>query len=197
MTEGPPPGPRRRPRPRGPRGFETVPELTNEQVAGRIRGHEGSSPRQEVEPAAPRPTRPPAGRRRRQGRTTTSDSLLVLGLVVVGLVALRFLLPTSPIGVAASNPPGGSQVAAAPTTAVLPTQTWPPGSIQTLLPGVEPSVLATESVASPPATSAPTAVATVPPAATPTLKPGLTPKPTPKVTAPPTQAPGRPTLLVK
>ena len=72
---------------------------------------EGVVPRRQLESPAPFVRRPPR-RRQGKGRTVGSDAILILGLVVVGLVAVRFLLPAGvPLSVSATSSPAGSAVA--------------------------------------------------------------------------------------
>ena len=168
--------PRGRPRPR-PRGFDDVPELSDEEVERRVGVRAGAAPRVPIERTA-RPTRPA----RREERTTARDSLLLVGLVVVGLVAVRVFLPDGPMTAASTSAPSGSQAAvvtsgptssAAPAT-LVPVITLPPGSAEPSA-SVEPSL-------------EPTVEPTVP-GPTPTLRPGETPRPTPRTTPKPTTAP--------
>ncbi len=171
--------PRPRPRPR-PKGFDDVPELSNEEVERRVDVRGGAAPRGPVE----RAPRVPRGPRRRE-RTVARDSLLLIGLVIVGLVAVRVFLPDGPLSPSSTNAPSGTQAVAASIPATSNGQT--PGAativpVITLPPG---TVLPTALVE-------PTAEPTEPPP-TPTLAPGQTPKPTPKVTPRPTTVPTTPT----
>lgn len=174
--------PRGRPRPR-PKGFDDVPELSDEEVERRVGVRGGAAPRVPVE-RTPRPPRPA----RREERTTARDSLLLVGLVVVGLVAVRVFLPDGPLTAASTSAPSGSQAAdvgSAPTASVAP---------QTLVP-----VITLPPGAPSPSPAEPTVEPTVP-APTPTLKPGETARPTPRVTPrstpKPPPPPGSPTLTV-
>jgi len=183
---------RRTPGPKRPRGFDDVPQLSDEEVEQRIGVREGVVPRRQLESPPPFARRPP-GRRQRKGRTVGSDSILILGLLVVGLVALRFLLPASgPLSVSATSTPDGSAVAigSAPGGTPAPGKS---GVVVTLGPVVDPSLDLT-STPTPVVTAGPSAPAgpTTPPIPTPTLRPGQTPHPTgtPKPTLKPSFTPG-------
>lgn len=178
--------PRGRPR---PKGFDDVPILSDEEVERRVDVRGGAAPHGPVE-RAPRVVRPP----RRKERTVARDSLLLIGLVIVGLVAVRVLLPDGPLSPAASNSPSGTQavVASVPPASATSSQAPTLVPVITLPPG---SALPTAIVE-------PTAEPTTP-APTSTPRPGTTPKPTPKVTPKPTPvptpvptAPNRATLIV-
>lgn len=188
-------GPRgRRPSSR-PKGFEDVPELSPEEVERRVDVRGGGVP------LAPAPVeRPVRDLRRsvRRDRTGARDALLVLGLVVVGLVTVRLLLPDGPLTASETDSPSASAIAAgsvSPPT-LGPTRT---PSLQTLTPIATPSGVpgsVTPSVE-------PTAVPPTPvPQPTPTLRPGQTPRPTPVPTKTPTPTagptqPNRATVIVR
>ncbi|MBI2781838.1 MAG: hypothetical protein HYX55_08610 [Chloroflexi bacterium] len=148
--------------------------LSDEEVERRVGVRGGGTPRAPIE-RPPRVTRPP----RREERTTARDSLLLVGLVIVGLVAVRVFLPDGPLAASATSTPSGTQAAIAtsapsgsPGPTIVPVITLPPGSSG-------PSVGPTLEVTVPPTAPAPT----------PTLKPGETPRPTPKPTTKPTSGP--------
>jgi hypothetical protein len=148
--------------------------MSTEEVERRVDVRAGA-PRDPME----RPVRrlPPS---RRQDRTIARDALLLIGLIIVGLVAVSFLLPNGPLTASATASPGGTLAAVvsagastgAPGTAGAPSLT----PIVVVEPSVDPNQ--SPSVA---ASLAPTAVPTAAPP-TPTLKPGETPHPTPKPT---------------
>lgn len=169
-----------------PRGFEDVQELSDEEVERRVSVRGGAPPRAPVERPV-RTARPP----RREERTVARDSLLLIGLVIVGLVTVRLLLPDGPLTAVSTSSPGATLTAAGSPSAGAPSPSRTP-SLITLPPGVTPTP-------GPPVTEAPPTVAPTP---TPTLKPGETPHPTPKPTPKPTAKPtaGPPataTVLVK
>ena len=187
----------RRPRASGkpplkPKGFEDVPQLSPEEVSRRVEVLGGGAPREPIERPVRR-TPPP----RPQERTIARDALLLIGLAVVGLVAVAFLLPNGPLTGSSTIPPGTQAAVAsvAPTTTALGT---PAGPSPTLIVVVDPSLTVTA-----PPTEVPTALPTAAPP-TPTLKPGQTPRPTPKPTPvvtpkptpKPTPPPGSPTMTV-
>ena len=102
----------------------------------RERRRRPATPARTPTPFVRRPPRP----RQRKGRSVGSDSILILGLLVVGLVALRFLLPASgPLSVSATSSPDGSAVAigSAAGGTVAPRQS---GAVVTLGPVVNPSL---------------------------------------------------------
>lgn len=165
--------PRPRPRPR-PKGFDDVPELSNEEVERRVDVRGGAAPRGPVE-RVPRVARAP----RRQERTVARDSLLLIGLVIVGIVAVRVFLPDGPLSASATSSPSGTQAAIASIAPRATIGTTP--GIQTLVP----VITLPPGSALPSDTLEPTAEPTVP-GPTPTLKPGQTPRPTPKPTVAPT-----------
>lgn len=154
--------PRGRPRPT-PKGFDDVPVLSDEEVERRVDVRGGGTPRGPAERPvrASRQPRPPE-------RTVARDSILLIGLVIVGLVAVRLLLPDGPLTGSPTQSPGGSLVVVA---SVVPSTSAPTRT---------PSLVTLEPVATP--TPGASAVPTATPAPTPTLKPGETPKPTPKPT---------------
>ncbi|MEA2675229.1 MAG: hypothetical protein QOI92_2421, partial [Chloroflexota bacterium] len=187
----------RRPRPPSkaptkPKGFEDVPVLSTEEVERRVDVRGGGTPHDPVE----RPVRRVTPRRKPE-RTGARDALLLIGLLIVGLVAVSFLLPNGPLTGSATTPPGTEAAVAsigtpspAPVTAAAPSAT----SLVVVDPSLE--------VTAPP-TGAPTVMPTAAPP-TPTLKPGQTPHPTPKptpvVTPRPTPGPTQPnsaTVIVK
>ena len=183
-------------RPRGPRrpssgrkGADDIPELSPEEVERRIDLRGGGAP---IAPAVvERPVRD--FRRSGRRRTIARDALLALGLVVVGLVTLRVILPDGPLTASATSGPSASAAAVGSIGApsLGPTRT---PSLQTLFPIGSPSGA--------PATALPTDAAPTPePEPTPTLRPGQTPRPTPVPTKkPPTPAPtsaNRATVIVK
>lgn len=191
MSDGTPKRPRT---PRGrpglqPKGFDDVPILSDEEVERRVGVRGGGAPQAPIERAARVPRSP-----RRRERSTARDSLLLIGLVIAGLVAVRVFLPDGPLTASATSSPGASLVAidsvgpspsAAATAAlhtVVPVITLPPGSATPVPPTAAP-------------TPEPTAA---PPTGTP--KPRVTPRPTVKLpTAPPTPPPtaaNRATLIV-
>ncbi|HET7181371.1 MAG TPA: hypothetical protein VFI15_03980 [Candidatus Limnocylindrales bacterium] len=207
MTDVPPPDEPSKPKP--PRGRPRRPKdvvdeaiLSDAEVARRVDVRGGGTPRAPIERAPARAPRAPA---RRSERTGARDSLLLIGLVIVGLVAVRLFLPDGPLTASATASPGGSQAAVA-TASPVPLETAAPtGGLITLPPS---SFDASPSVA--PITAPPI---TAPPAPTPTLKPGQTPAPTPRVTPTPkptktptpthtpvptqTSGPGTATLIVE
>jgi hypothetical protein len=153
-----------------PKGFEDVPELSPEEVSRRVEVLGGGAPHEPIE----RPVRriPP---QRKQERTVARDALLLIGLAIVGLVALSFLLPNGPLTASSTTPPG-TQAAVASVA----TSTGAPGTPAG--PSPSPIIVVDPSLD---ASAAPTAAPTVQPTAarpTPTLKPGQTPHPTPKPT---------------
>jgi hypothetical protein len=168
-----------------PRGFEDVPELSDEEVERRVGVRGGAPPRAPVERPV-RTARPP----RREERTVARDSLLLIGLVVVGLVTVRLLLPDGPLTAVSSSSPGTSLTAISSPGASGPGPSRTP-SLITLPPGLTPS----------PGTVVTDGPPTEPPAPTPTLRPGQTPaptaKPTPKPTAKPTAGPTTAEILIK
>jgi Prealbumin-like fold domain len=189
----------RRPRPpskapTNPKGFEGVPVLSAEEVERRVDVRGGGTPHEPVE----RPVRraPPG---RRPERTTARDALLLIGLAIVGLVAVSFLLPNGPLTGSPTTPPG-TLAAAASIGTPSPVPTTPAVPSATALVVVDPSVEVTV-----PPTDAPTLAPTAAPATpAPTLRPGQTqhptPKPTPVVTPNPTPGPTAPnsaTVIVK
>lgn len=179
-TPRPPRPPRARPRPQ-PKGFDDVPVLSDEEVERRVGVRGGAAPRAPIERAT-RVARAP----RRSERTTARDSLLLIGLVVVGLIAVRVFLPDGPLTASATSSPGASQAAVVTAGPTSPTSGSTPG-LQTLVPLPTPT--------GGPATEVPT-VAPTP--AVPTPKPGQTPRPTtkptptPRPTAVPTPGPTPP-----
>jgi hypothetical protein len=167
-----------------PNGFEDIPELSHEEVERRVDVRGGGEPREPIQ----RPARRVPPQRRRE-RAIARDSVLLIGLAVVGFVAVSFLLPKGPLTGSATDPPATQAAAAsvggstaAPVTLAVPSAT--------------PNIVVDPSLApSPPRTAAPTAASS-----NPTLKPGQTPRPTPKptpvVTPKPTPTPGSPTITV-
>jgi hypothetical protein len=196
VTDVPPPDSPKPPRgrPRRPKGFDDVPELSDEEVARRVDVRGGGAPRAPIERAPVRDRRPAA----RQERTVARDSLLLIGLVIVGLVAVRLFLPDGPLTASASPTPAGSDVAVGSTATPGTPTSGPTGGLITLPPPPPTEFVPTASpgpVTAPPATQKP-----VP---TPTLKPGQTPPPTPKPTKTPTPTatsgptpPGTATVIV-
>jgi len=178
VTDIPPPDSPKPPRgrPRRPKGFDDVPELSDEEVARRVDVRGGGAPRAPIERAPVRDRRPPPVR---QERTVARDSLLLIGLVVVGLVAVRLFLPDGPLTATATASPGGSQAAIVTTEPTSASTAAPTGGLITLPPPPPTELGPTPSPAPPTATPKPT----------PTLKPGQTPKPTPKPTKTPTATP--------
>jgi len=195
VTDVPPPESPKPPRgrPRRPKGFDDVPELSDEEVARRVDVRGGGAPRAPIERVPVRDRRPPPVR---QERTVARDSLLLIGLVIVGLVAVRLFLPDGPLTATATASPGSSEVAVATTGPSGETTPAPTGGLITLPPPPPTEFVATPTPAPPTPTPAPT----------PPLKPGQTPKPTPKPTktpaptatqsTPPTP-PGTATVIVK
>ena len=191
MSDGqrPPRRPRRPPNvpkpPTKPKGFEDVPELSDEEVERRVAVTGGGAPHEPVQRPVRRVPPPP------KERTVARDSLLLIGLVIVGLVAVAFLLPNGPLTASATNPPGSE--AAVATTSPTRAPTPAPSATTAVVQEPSPSTEAT-------ATDVPSVGPTVAPIPTPTLKPGETPRPTPKVTPvptpKPTPPPGSPTLNV-
>jgi len=119
----------------------------------------------------------------------------LIGLVIVGLVAVSFLLPDGPLTSKATLPPS-SQVAIASATPTAPAASA--SSSPTSTNGV---VVVPSLDASPVASEAPTAAPPTPtlaPGATPrpTAKPTPTPKVTPRPTPGPTPPPGSPTMTI-
>jgi hypothetical protein len=166
--------------------------LSDAEVERRVDVRGGGTP---PPPPIERPIRrPPPGRR--PDRNIARDSLLLIGLVIVGLVAVSFLLPDGPLTSKATLPPS-SEVAIASATPTAPATSSP-----TSTSGV---VVVPSLDASPLASAVPTAVPTAAPP-TPTLAPGATPRPTakptptpkvtPRPTPGPTPPPGSPTLTV-
>jgi hypothetical protein len=172
----------RRPRPPNkaptkPKGFEDVPVLSTEEVERRVDVRGGGTPHEPVE----RPVRRVTPRRTPE-RTGARDALLLIGLAIVGLVAVSFLLPNGPLTGSATTPPGTeAAVASIGTPSPAPVTAAAPSATAFVV--VDPSV---EVTAAP--TDAPTVVPTAAPP-TPTLKPGQTPQPTPKPTPKPTSKP--------
>ena len=191
MTDVPPPESPKPPRgrPRRPKGYDDEAVLSEEEVARRVDVRGGGTPRAPIERA---PVRAPRTPPRRPQRTGARDSLLLIGLVIVGLVAVRLFLPDGPLTASATSSPQGTQAAVAsiPPTATL--TTTPTGGLITLPPTAFVPTPTPGPVTEPPATQ--------PPAPTPTLRPGQTPAPTPKPTKTPaptkTPPPGSPTMLV-
>ena len=183
MTDGKPPRPPRG-RPRRPKGFDDVPELSPEEVQRRVDVRGGGTP----QPPAQRPL---VSRRlppRREERTGARDSLLLIGLVIVGLVAVRILLPNGPLNPGPTGGPGGTEVAIGSTSpkTIGPSPTQPPTTGPVVEPSFDfntPSLGPTE----PPITAAPTP--------TPTLRPGQTSHPTPVPTKTPTPTAAPPAVL--
>jgi hypothetical protein len=168
-----------------PKGFEDVPELSADEVERRVDVRGGGVPREPIQRPVRRVPPPP------KERTVARDSLLLIGLVVIGLVAVSFLLPNGPLTGSPTNPPGTLAAAASVGATASPPST-PAGPTATPFVAVDPSltVSAAPTVVPPPTAAPPT----------PTLKPGQTPHPTPKptpvVTPKPTAPPGSPTLTV-
>jgi hypothetical protein len=185
VTDVPPPdeSPKSKPpraRPRRQKDIVDEAILSDEEVARRVAVQEGGTPRAPIQRAPIRERQPLA---RRPERTGARDSLLLIGLVIVGLVAVRLFLPDGPLTASATATPGGTQAAVATTTPGAPTAA-PTGGLITLPPG---EVVPTDTpapITEPPVTPEPTVA--VP---TPTLKPGQTPRPTPKPTPTPTHTP--------
>jgi hypothetical protein len=106
------------------------------------------------------------------------ESLLLIGLAIAGLVALRFLLPEGPLTAISTAQPSGTSAALASVA--------PPTPAPTGTPIVEtPAPVPTTSLVPP----------TAPPA-TPTPTPKPTPRPTPKPTPKPTATPAMAHLIV-
>jgi hypothetical protein len=175
-----PPRPSRRP---APRPEDDLPQLSEEEVQRRIEVRAGDQPRTPIDrpDRIARPGRPSA----RGARTSARDLLLLLGLAVVGLVALSFLLPDGPLTPIASRVPDGTQAAVASVGA---TRSQPPigtPGLITLPPVIvttaDPNATAAPEPTKPPATAAPTVAGTP--------KPGTTPAPTPRPTKTPTPTP--------
>ena len=184
MTDVPPPESPKPPRgrPRRQKGFDDEAVLSDEEVARRVDVRGGAGPRAPIERAAVRAPRTPA---RRPERTGARDSLLLIGLVIVGLVAVRLFLPDGPLTASATQSPGASQAAVVttgPSTAATP---GPTGGLITLPPTPFVPTATPAELTAPPITPAPTVAAP-----TPTLKPGQTPVPTPKPTKTPTVTSG-------
>ena len=196
MTDDPPP-PDETPKSKPPRGRprkqkDIVEEaiLSDEEVARRVDVRGGGTPRAPIERAPIRERHPIS---RRPERSGARDSLLLIGLVIVGLVAVRLFLPDGPLTASSTASPSGTQAAVLPTATPAPGTPAPTGGLITLPPT---AVVPTDTpgpVTEPPVTEPPTAA---PP--TPTLRPGQTPKPTPKPTRTPgpTPPPGSPTMTV-
>lgn len=161
-----------------PKGFDDVPELSAEEVERRVDVRGGAAPRGPVDRAV-RTTRSP----RPPERTAARDSLLLIGLIVVGLVAVRVLLPDGPLTASQTSAPTGTALAVgsqSPTATFAPITPAPPTLI-TLPPAETPS--AAPSVPAIP--EAPTAV----PTPAPTARPGQTAAPTPRPTVKPSKSP--------
>jgi hypothetical protein len=159
-----------------PRGFEDVPELTPEEVERRVDVRGGGLPREAVE----RPVRRATARRRQQ-RTVARDALLLIGLVIVGLVAVAFLLPNGPLTASSTTAPGtAAAVASLPAQSTAPGTPAGPSSTPIIV--VSPTIV----VSQPPTVAPSVAPTTAPPT---TAKPGQTPRPTPKPTPVPTPVP--------
>lgn len=199
MTDVPPPESPRPPRGRPRREKDVVEEaiLSDEEVARRVDVRGGGTPRGPVERAPVRDRRVPPVRRERTG---ARDSLLLIGLVVVGLVAVRLFLPDGPLTASATATPGGTQAAVATPTPAAPATAGPSGGLITLPPTEFVPTASPGPVTEPPITPVPTP--------TPTLRPGQTPVPTPKPTKTPTPTatvqpsgtptpPGTATVIVK
>lgn len=174
MTDEQPPKPPKPPRgrPRRPKDFDDVPELSPEEVARRVDVRGGGSPRAPIVREPLRDRRPPP--RRVERSSTARDSLLLIGLVIVGLVAVRVFLPDGPLTGNSTGPPGTQAAVASPTLGASSTGlhtggliTLPPTPTGTAGPITEPPI-------------------TPVPVPTRTLKPGETPRPTPKPTKTPT-----------
>lgn len=177
MTDGPPPDAQRPPRgrPRRQAGFDDEALLSPEEVARRVDVRGGAAPRAPVERAPVRDRRKPA---RRPERTGARDSLLLVGLVIVGLVAVRLFLPDGPLTASATANPSGSQAAVATSTPAPTTLVSQTGGLITLPPTAFVPTASPGPITAPPITE--------PPRPTPTLKPGQTPAPTPRPTKTPT-----------
>jgi hypothetical protein len=95
VTDVPPPESPKPPRgrPRRPKGYDDEAVLSEEEVARRVDVRGGGTPRAPIERAPVRAPRTP----RRPERTGARDSLLLIGLVIVGLVAVRLFLPDGPL----------------------------------------------------------------------------------------------------
>jgi hypothetical protein len=189
-----PPRPPRPPRqPTVPKGFEDVPELSHEEVERRVDVRGGGSPRAPIERPIRR-TPPP----RRPERTVARDSLLLIGLVIVGLVAVAFLLPDGPLTSKATNPPGTHfAVASATSGPAQSASVGPTGTQVVAVETLEVSPAPTE-VPTEPSTATPTTAPTVRPGPTPTLTPHPTPQPTPQpVITPGPTPPNSATVIVK
>lgn len=183
MTDVPPPDSPKPPRgrPRRPKGYEDEAVLSEEEVARRVDVRGGGTPRGPIERA---PVRAPRTPPRRPEKTGARDSLLLIGLVIVGLVAVRLFLPDGPLTASATATPGGSQ-AAVTTASPQATQVGAPtGGLITLPPTAFVPTASPAAITEPPITPAP-----IP---TPTLRPGQTPAPTPKPTPKPTTGPTPP-----
>lgn len=177
MTDDSPPVPPRTPRGRARRqpGFDDEAVLSPEEVARRVDVRGGATPRAPIERAPVRDRRPPP---RRPGRTAARDSLLLVGLVIVGLVAVRLFLPDGPLSASATAAPGGTQAAVATRTPEAPSTGSPTGGLITLPPTPSDPAASPGPITAPPITA--------PPLPTPTLKPGQTRAPTPRPTRTPT-----------
>jgi outer membrane biosynthesis protein TonB len=182
VTDVPPPESPKPPRgrPRRPRGYDDEALLSEEEVARRVDVRGGGAPRGPIERAPVRAPRTPA---RRPERTGARDSLLLIGLVIVGLVAVRLFLPEGPLTANATATPGGTQAAVVTTVPTAgPVVVPPTGVLITLPPTPFVPTASPGQITEPPITPVP-----VP---TPTLKPGQTPAPTPRPTRTPTPTTG-------
>ena len=198
MTDVPPPDSPTPPRgrPRRPKGYDDEAVLSEEEVARRVDVRGGGAPRGPIERAPVRDRRTPV---RRPERTGARDSLLLIGLVIVGLVAVRLFLPDGPLTASATATPGGSQAAVATIAPSVTQPGAPTGAVITLPPTPFVPTASPGPITAPPVTPVPTP--------TPTLKPGQTPVPTPRPTRTPTPtvaptpthtpAPGTATVVVK
>ena len=184
---------RRGPRGGGPRGAGPEPPagygddavLSEAEVQRRINvegGGQLQAPPPEHKFRDRRPTAPVAPR---ETGSAVRDSLLLIGLVIAGLVAVGVLLPEGPLAASATSAPS----AQATTAAVLQSASSsavprPTGGLITLPPG--PSAPPTETPATPPPATARPGASLGPAAPT----PSATPQPTPRVTPRPTRTPG-------
>lgn len=183
MTDVPPPDSPKPPRgrPRRPKGYDDEAVLSEEEVQRRVDVRGGAAPRAPIERAPVRDRRPPV---RPQQRTGARDSLLLIGLVIVGLVAVRLFLPDGPLTASATATPGGTQAAVVTTVpSIAPSiVAAPTGGVITLPPTAFVPTPSPAPITEPPITAAPLP--------TPTLKPGQTPAPTPRPTRTPAASTG-------
>ncbi|HEX3264170.1 MAG TPA: hypothetical protein VHR16_00760 [Candidatus Limnocylindrales bacterium] len=189
--------------PSQPKGYSEDAVLSDEEVRRRVDVVGGGTP--QAPPVAQRlRDRRPTPAATRPTRTMARDAILLLGLALIGLIAIIVLLPDGPLSARTSTSPAtpteGATLGAVLSTAGASTTPVGTGGLITLPPSTEgPVQTGVPGTAGQP-TSPPRPTPTLGPGATPRSTPTPIPTPTPRVSAKPTASPTIPptgSLLVQ